>query len=145
MNKTLKHYILLVTLNVFVLPITLYLVFMHYKPEASEFCTLGDRFNCDIVNKSIYADFLGMPVAILGVITYFLLLIFAIRGKYKEQKKLLPYVLIFVFLGFLFSLRLTYIEAFVLRTWCLLCVIQQFVILFELIVLIHLWNITQKS
>lgn len=145
MKKTLESYIQLVTLNIFILPVTIYLIAMHYKPEISEFCTFGEAFNCDIVNKSIYSEFFGIPVAILGTITYVLLLLFALRGKFKDQSKLVPYVTAFVAGGVLFSLRLTYIEAFVLHTWCMLCVIQQVVILLQLGVLLKLWKITKKS
>lgn len=145
MKKTLESYIQLVTLNLFILPVTIYLIAMHYKPEISEFCTFGEAFNCDIVNKSIYSEIFGIPVAILGTITYLLLLAFAIRGRFKDQSKLVPYVTAFVAGGVAFSLRLTYIEAFVLHTWCILCVLQQIVILLQLGVLLHLWKITKKS
>jgi uncharacterized membrane protein len=145
MKKTLQHYIQLTTLNLFVLPVTIYLIVMHYKPEVSEFCTFGETFNCDIVNKSIYAEIFGIPVSILGTLTYLLLLAFSIRGKFKDQSKLVPYVTAFVAFGVLFSLRLTYIEAFVLRTWCLLCVIQQIIILLQLGVMMSLWKLTKKS
>lgn len=145
MKKTLQSYIQLVTLNLFVLPVTIYLIYMHYKPEASEFCVLGEAFNCDVVNKSIYAEIFGIPVSILGAITYLLLLIFSIRGKFKDQSKWIPYATAFVGLGVLFSFRLTYIEAFVLQTWCLLCVIQQIVILLQFFIFLHLWKLTKKS
>lgn len=145
MKKTLEHYIQLVTLNVFVLPLTGYLTYMHFKPEASEFCTLGEVFNCDIVNKSIYAEIFGIPVSILGALTYLLLLAFAIRGKYRDQSKLIPWMTAIVAFGFFFSLRLTYIEAFVLHTWCMLCVISQIVIFLQLLIFLHLWKVTKKS
>lgn len=145
MKKTLQHYIQLVTLNLFALPVTFYLIYMHFKPEASDFCIIGEAFNCDIVNKSIYAEMFGIPVAILGALTYVALLIFSIRGKYKDQTKLIPYATAFVAVGFLFSLRLTYIEAFVIQTWCLLCVISQIIIFLELLIFTHLWKITRKS
>lgn len=143
MKKTLQSYIQLTTLNLFVIPVTIYLIVMHYKPEASEFCTFGESFNCDIVNKSIYAEIFGIPVSILGLLTYLLLLAFSIRGKFKDQTKLIPYMTAFVAIGFLFSLRLTYIEAFVLHTWCILCVISQIVIFLQLLIFTHLWKKTK--
>ena len=145
MKKTLNHYIQLVTLNLFMIPITISLISMHYKPELSDFCVYGETFNCDIVNKSIYSEMFGIPVALFGLITYLLLLAFAVRGKYKDQTKLIPYATIFVVFGVLFSLYLTYIEAFVLRTWCMLCVISQVVIFLQMLIFIHLWKITKKS
>ena len=112
---------------------SLYLVYMHFKPSQYELCTFGESFDCDIVNKSIYAEFLDVPVSIWGLLTYALLFAFFIyawkQPKEKLTKKLLPYVLAFVAFGVVFSLRLTYIEAFVLYAWCIFCVIQQILIL----------------
>lgn len=145
MKKTLLHYWSLIVLNLMALPITFYLTYMHFKPEASDFCVISEAFNCDIVNKSIYADIFGIPVSILGALTYLALLVFSLRGLKKDQTKLMPYVTAFVFVGFLFSLRLSYIEAYVLRTWCIFCIASQIIIFLELLVFTHLLKLSKKS
>ena len=125
------RYWILILINLAALLIALHLVHMHFKPSLSEFCDLGDKWDCDIVNKSIYSTLFGVPVAIFGAATYLGLLVFSIRGLFKNQNKLIPYVFGALTLALGFSLYLTRIEAFVLHTFCLFCVSQQILILIE--------------
>ena len=133
-----KHYTLLTILNLLAIPITAFLIYLHFRPEASAFCNFGAGLDCDKVNKSIYSTFLGIPVAIMGCTAYIILLIFSIRGFFRDQKRLIPYATLFVAAGTAFALYLTYVEAFILHTFCLFCVLQQIIILIELGTLIHL-------
>lgn len=126
-------------LAIFGMLVSTYLAYMHYKPEASEICTISQEFNCDIVNKSkwSYIDFgfAELPVAIGGFLTY-LAIFFGVFGvlkgwKFKRTHKWLTTGAVvrlcglITYFGFLFSLYLTYIEAFVLKTFCLFCVAHQ--------------------
>jgi len=95
--------------------ISLFLVYEHFSPSASKFCTFGDSFNCGIVNKSPYANLdgifylltldFGIPLpaslmtisdanvffdlitsnAFLGFLTL-LFLLFLAKANYKNQK-----------------------------------------------------------
>ena len=38
----------------------------HYAKSASAFCDIGEKFNCDIVNRSEYSRVMGIPVAGMG-------------------------------------------------------------------------------
>lgn len=143
--QALKRQATLVILNLIAIPVTGYLTYMHFDEEASDFCNFGASFDCDIVNKSPWSELFGIPVAILGLITYMILLFFAIRGLCKDQSKLIPYLTLFVAGGVAFSLYLTYIEAFVLETFCIFCVIQQIIILIQLVIYASLWKLTKKS
>ena len=42
----------------------------HYAKSASAFCDFGERFNCDIVNRSEYSSVMGIPVAGIGIAGY---------------------------------------------------------------------------
>jgi len=42
----------------------------HYATSKTEFCDIGNTFNCDIVNRSEYSEILGMPVALIGMVGY---------------------------------------------------------------------------
>lgn len=121
----------MVLINLVALGIALHLVHLHFKPELSEVCNLGERWNCDIVNKSIYAELLGIPVSILGSVTYLFLLGFSIRGLFIDQRKTLPYVFAALTGAVAFTFYLTGIEAFVLKTFCIFCMSQQVLILIE--------------
>jgi len=145
MKSTKAHYLWLLALNLLAIPVTLYLTYLHYKPELSDFCNFGEQWNCDIVNKSIYAELFGIPVSILGLITYILLLFFSIRGLKNDQSRFVPWVLAAVTGGVLFTLYLTGIEAMVLRTYCIFCVVQQVILLIQFGIFISLYRLTRKQ
>jgi uncharacterized membrane protein len=91
----------------------------HYAKSASAFCDFGERFNCDIVNRSEYSSVMGIPVAGIGVVGYGLL--FALATFYRSRPETPLRLLVAAFAGFAFALYLTYIEDYVLDTWCILC------------------------
>ncbi len=89
----------------------------HYSGVPTEYCDLGETFNCDLVNRSVYSRFLGVPVAIIGLVGYAALFILSrLRGR-----GVAPAILVAALGGLVFSLYLTYIEAYVLGVWCILC------------------------
>jgi uncharacterized membrane protein len=91
----------------------------HYAKSASAFCDFGEKFNCDIVNRSEYSSLVGIPVAAIGFAGYGVLLLLATRYRSRVQTPLR--LLIAAWLGLGFALYLTYVEGFVLATWCILC------------------------
>jgi uncharacterized membrane protein len=91
----------------------------HYGTSQTSYCDFGESFNCDIVNRSIYSTVLGVPDALIGILGYAGLLALATLYKAKAETPLM--LLIASVGGLSFALYLTYIEAFVLATWCILC------------------------
>jgi vitamin-K-epoxide reductase (warfarin-sensitive) len=91
----------------------------HYARSATGFCDFGEKFNCDIVNRSEYSRVLGIPVASIGIVGYGILLILA--GFYRGRRETPLRLLVMAALGLPFASYLTYIEAYVLFTWCILC------------------------
>lgn len=144
-NKFKKHYAALTGLNLLAIPITAYLTYLHYAEDASAVCNISDKLNCDIVNKSIYAEIFGIPVAVLGLAFYVFMLLFSIRGLFRDQSKWIPYVSFFVLCGTGFTLYLTYVEAFILETYCIFCLAQQLIILIELAVFANLYPLNKSS
>ncbi len=91
----------------------------HYGTDKSSFCDLSETINCDIVNRSEYSTLLGIPVALIGVLGYLALLVLAtFYRRHSSTPRLLFWGAI---IGLGFALYLTYIEGFVLSTWCILC------------------------
>jgi uncharacterized membrane protein len=134
-----------VRLNLLALGITAYLSYLHFKPSASTVCTINAYLDCDIVNKSIYAELWGIPVAILGFLTYLFLLLVAqklLKGfaftalhpalTFNRVSYLLWGVTAF---GFLFSSYLTYVEIFILRAACIFCLAQYLILIINLFIL----------
>jgi vitamin-K-epoxide reductase (warfarin-sensitive) len=91
----------------------------HYAKSATAFCDVGEKFNCDIVNRSEYSRLMGIPVAAIGVAGYGVLLVLATvyRSRAETPLRLLAAAVV----GLVFALYLTYVEGFVLDTWCMLC------------------------
>jgi len=91
----------------------------HYGTSQTNYCDFGTSFNCDIVNRSVYSTVLGMPDALIGILGYAVLLGLATFYRTKAEA---PFILLAASTaGLGFALYLTYIEKFVLATWCILC------------------------
>lgn len=121
-----------------------YLLYIHYKPTESKFCNFGEGFNCDIVNKSIYSEIAGIPVSLLGALTFLGILILSILSLNNYNKKVSYYFVLnselmikIIFwisvASLLFALYLVYIEAFVLYSFCIFCLIGDILIIITLI------------
>ena len=91
----------------------------HYAKSATSYCEFGDKFNCDIVNRSEYSSLLGIPVAGIGVAGYALLLVLSTFQQLDNQTP--TRLLMAASAGLAFALYLTYVEAYLLTTWCILC------------------------
>jgi vitamin-K-epoxide reductase (warfarin-sensitive) len=91
----------------------------HYAKSATAFCELAEKFNCDIVNRSEYSSVMGIPVAAIGVVGYGVLL--ALATVYRSRAQTPLRLLVAAVAGLGFALYLTYVEGFVLDTWCILC------------------------
>jgi uncharacterized membrane protein len=141
---------LVAVLSLLAMGVTAYLIYLHFEPTASSICEINEHFNCDIVNKSqwsyIEIGSFELPVAIPGFLYYlaaFILSVGLIRDweyhkihHWLTPKRVLRILSLMTIVGVLFSLHLTYIEAFVLYTFCLFCVVQQIIILIILALLI---------
>ena len=91
----------------------------HYAKSASSFCDIAEKFNCDIVNRSEYSTLMGIPVAAIGVAGYGVLLALATYFRSRPETPLR--LLLAAAIGLVFALYLTYVEGFILNTWCILC------------------------
>jgi len=91
----------------------------HYGTSQTNYCDFGTSFNCDIVNRSVYSTVLGVPDALIGILGYAVLLGLATFYRTKAEAPFLLLAASTAGLGF--ALYLTYIEKFVLATWCILC------------------------
>ncbi len=58
-----KRQIVRIILNIFLVVgmlISLFLLYEHFAPSASKYCTFGNNFDCSIVNRSPYANLDGV-------------------------------------------------------------------------------------
>jgi len=94
----------------------------HYAMSDTTYCDFSQIFSCDIVNRSEYSTVLGIPVAGIGIAGYGALFMLSTfwRSRPETPNRLLGAAII----GLAFALYLTYIEAYVLTAWCILCLIS---------------------
>ena len=130
-----------------------YLVNLHYKGDEESFCDISTGVSCDIVNKSVYSELFGVPIALFGALTFLLIGILsfiAIKSApakspkkqliKKDTKEVLILKLLLAILSFsvLFSLWLIYAELYLILSICVLCVVSDIIILITLFILIKL-------
>jgi len=146
----------------------LFLVYEHFSPTASKYCTFGESFDCGIVNKSPYANLdgisylltidFGLPLPLIDIsgINWFfdlitsnafwgfliLLLIFLLRTKFKNKKLLwitpeknTKWVIGLLTFGLVYGgIYLLAIQHFILKTYCIVCLILDAVLLVSVII-----------
>jgi uncharacterized membrane protein len=88
----------------------------HYREDSSP-CSINERWDCGIVNHSKFAVFLGVPVAVIGIVGYLFLGTLAFKRAYRLM-------LLAALPGLAFSLYLAHIERDKLGVWCVYCVIS---------------------
>lgn len=94
----------------------------HFAKSATTYCDFGQKLNCDIVNRSEYSTMLGIPVALIGVAGYAAIFLLSTLWRFRAETP--ARLLAAALAGLAYALYLTYIEAYVLTTWCILCVIS---------------------
>ena len=88
----------------------------HYR-EGDSPCSINERWDCGIVNKSPFAVIKGIPVAVIGIAGYLFLGALAFKKAYRLM-------LVAALPGLAFSLYLAHIERDLLGVWCIYCVIS---------------------
>lgn len=109
----------------------------HYAKSATQFCDFNQKFSCDIVNRSEYSSIMGLPVAGLGVVGYGLLLL--LSSLWRERAETPNRLLGAAAVGLIFAFYLTYVEAYILTTWCILCLISLLLIFLITLLAALIW------
>lgn len=117
-----------------------YLISLHYAPETGQaFCTFGEGLSCEVVNKSLYSEIFGIPMAVLGFLYFAGVFALAVL-RYTDT------MLRYVFLGTIAflgpSLYLTGIELTVLDNICVFCELSK--VLMLAVAGVALWAIWDK-
>lgn len=111
------------------LALSLYSMSHHVGFTSGALCDINATFNCDTVNRGPFSEIVGIPVALLGIIAYLFFGATALlKLRHPHDRTLSLFLLLSTGGGFLFSLYLSSIEAFVLHTWCVVCLSSQFIV-----------------
>jgi uncharacterized membrane protein len=93
--------------------IAAYLVVVHYRADALVCATSG----CETVQRSRYAELLGIPIAVFGLVTYVLLFASSLTRR--------PAALVvgagLAVTAFVFAQYLAYVQVAVLHAICMWC------------------------
>jgi len=102
------------------LGVSTFLATKHFSGAEIGGCLLFAN-GCDIVNNSKYSVFLGIPLAVYGMIYYFTLLTLA--GIYigYEKKFIFKLIALGGVIGFLLSIMFVAIQAFLIGAFCFYC------------------------
>lgn len=112
--------IVIVVLSVIGLGIAGYTTYEHYTGLKDLICLGGHhgKSSCATVQSSQWSELDGVPVAVLGLVGYFVLLVsLAFRGELPRAFSFLV-----ALIGFGFSAYLTYREVFSIKQICEWCV-----------------------
>ncbi|MFA6130676.1 MAG: vitamin K epoxide reductase family protein [Patescibacteria group bacterium] len=101
----------------------------HWNTGLYGFCELGEYFNCNVVNTSKYAEIMGVPVALFGLLSYTAFFIYGLISLKKPSLILSTFAGSLAIVGLGFSLYLSSVEAFILHTWCVVCITSQVAII----------------
>ena len=90
-------------------------------------CSIAGLDGCNVVAQSVYSQFLGIPLAVYGVIFYSLLLLAIIVSLYRVSIGTKRLVFFIALAGALFSSYFMYLQFFVIKALCIYCIGSAFV------------------
>jgi|TARA_B100001971_G_C17687821_1_gene285488 uncharacterized membrane protein len=147
-NLKQKLLYFLVLLELLAIATSSYLITLHYDDAGEGFCDISETFDCHTVNQSEYSELFGIPVALLGSLTFVFMLFltyFLIKDKKLNLLKLelanhniLLILLSILIFSILFSAYLVYVELFILYTICLFCVVLDVLIVIMFLIVLYL-------
>jgi len=123
MEKSLPNWLLNIFLLLSMVGVidSFYLTYSHLSGgEAGCFLVEG----CDLVLTSQYSEFLGIPVALFGLIYYLFIFLGFLYYNFRGGEKLSKILLFSTFAGILASLWFVYLQAFVIKAYCSYCLVS---------------------
>ena len=124
-----------------------YLSISHYRIYTDigyeSFCAISRAINCDTVSQSSYSIFLGVPVALWGVLSFlFFICILLLAGSRLAGKERMWSFLFLISFGFsLYSLFLGYISTVNIQSFCIMCILGYLV---NFTLLYYTWFINRR-
>ncbi|MCL5675668.1 MAG: vitamin K epoxide reductase family protein [Patescibacteria group bacterium] len=108
-----------------------YLAYNVFSLPPLKVCNISSVINCDASTKGPISTFIGIPVALYGLVGYFVILFSALTRRKKLALGMTTF-------GLLFCLRITFIEVLQLHVICPVCLGCQIVMLTVFILALYL-------
>lgn len=123
------------------LALSIKLAFIYYnanynKYALSSFCSINDFIDCDGSARTIFSQFLGIPLAYWGMFLYLTVLFLTVVDKLKNIKFLkflevfknpISYIAVLGLISFAGAIVLAYISLAIIKKLCILCFITYFI------------------
>lgn len=100
---------------------SVYLTVNHFTQGMTP-CSIID--GCEVVTSSVYSTVFGVPIALFGVIFYGLVLLALFYFIDQKDELALVFVSYLSFPAFVCSLVLLLIQAFIIKAFCLYCLLS---------------------
>ena len=140
----MKHRMVIATLSLIGFFVACYLWLWKMGLLGAIMCGTG---GCETVQLSEYGEFLGLPVALYGVVGYVFLLAVSLVGlqpRWIGRKEPTLVLLILSGAGVVFAAYLTYLEAAVIGAWCRWCVGSAAIIAVIFVAAIVGWHVVSR-
>ena len=99
-----------------------YLTYEHFTAKVFQGCALGGIFDCQKVTTSAQSRFLGVPVAVLGLINFLVFAVINSPWAWRVRNYWLHVArFVLCICGMIFVLWLLYAELLVIDNLCLYC------------------------
>ena len=98
-----------------------YLTIQHYR---GLWLDCGPLLDCDAVMTSQYAVIGVIPLALLGALYYLTIFLLTVAYYDRKHRCILTIIANLTILGFLASLILVYLQAFIIRAFCFYCLLS---------------------
>ena len=124
------YYVPVVFLTIAGLIDSIYLSVSHFRVYTDigykSFCAVSRSFNCDTVSQSPYSIFLDIPVPVWGTIGYlfFLFVLIAAKRTDNPRKHFWGFLFLIALVFSVISLFLAYISIFLIRSYCIMCMVS---------------------
>jgi uncharacterized membrane protein len=113
-----------------------YLTYVHYRPDAL-ICTSSG--GCETVQESSYAELVGIPVALLGLLAYVAVLVLVAWDTEAARTAVAAIALG----GAAFAVYLVALQAFVIDAWCVWCLVND-LLLVPLLAILAVWRVLRQ-
>ena len=113
-----------------------YLTYVHYRPDAL-ICTSSG--GCETVQESSYAELVGIPVALLGLLAYLAVLALILWDTEAARTAVAAIALG----GAAFAVYLVVLQAFVIDAWCVWCLVND-LLLVPLLAILAVWRVLRQ-
>jgi uncharacterized membrane protein len=113
-----------VTLSVLGLLVSAYLTFEHFTANSTLACSIGGVVDCAKVTSSPWSTFMGVPVALLGLVFFAVTLWLCLPATWRRTDRWLdPARLAWLTVGLGMALYLVWAELFRIHAICLWCTV----------------------